>query len=95
VRDAGGQQIAYVYFECEPSRRSAAKLLSKDEGGGLRPILPSTLGNMLADMYAGTHIQVSGEPVEEQWKTFRRSLKKAWRGIYLVAAPKNAECVGL
>jgi hypothetical protein len=31
VRDANGQQLAYVYFEEEPGRRSAAKLLSKDE----------------------------------------------------------------
>jgi len=31
VRDATGQALAYVYFEDEPGRRSAAKLLSKDE----------------------------------------------------------------
>jgi hypothetical protein len=31
VRDANKQQLAYVYFENEPGRRSAAKLLSKDE----------------------------------------------------------------
>jgi hypothetical protein len=31
VRDANGQQIAYIYYECEPGRRSAAKLLTKDE----------------------------------------------------------------
>jgi hypothetical protein len=31
VRDYSGQQLAYVYFEDEPGRRSAAKLLSKDE----------------------------------------------------------------
>jgi len=31
VRDANRQQLAYVYFENEPGRRSAAKLLSKDE----------------------------------------------------------------
>ena len=31
VIDSAGQQLAYVYFEDEPGRRSAAKLLSKDE----------------------------------------------------------------
>jgi hypothetical protein len=31
VRDADGQQLAYVYYESEPERRSAAKPLSKDE----------------------------------------------------------------
>jgi hypothetical protein len=29
--DQSGQQLAYVYFEDEPGRRSAAKLLSKGE----------------------------------------------------------------
>jgi len=31
VRDHNGQALAYVYFEEEPGRRSAAKLLTKDE----------------------------------------------------------------
>jgi hypothetical protein len=31
VRDHSGQKLAYVHFEDEPGRRSAAKLLSKDE----------------------------------------------------------------
>ena len=31
VRDHNGPQLAYVYFEDEPGRRSAAKLLCKDE----------------------------------------------------------------
>jgi hypothetical protein len=31
VRDADGQHLAYVYYESEPGRRSAAKLLTKDE----------------------------------------------------------------
>src|SRR5262249_38334277 len=31
VRDHNGQALAYVYYEEEPGRRSAAKLLSKDE----------------------------------------------------------------
>ena len=31
VRGHDGQQLAYVYFEDEPGRRSAAKLLTKNE----------------------------------------------------------------
>ena len=31
VRDATGQALSYIYYESEPGRRSAAKLLSKDE----------------------------------------------------------------
>ena len=31
VCDANNQTLAYVYFEDEPGRRSAAKLLTKDE----------------------------------------------------------------
>ena len=31
VKDASGQQLAYVYYEEEPGRQSAAKLLTKDE----------------------------------------------------------------
>jgi hypothetical protein len=31
VKDSTGQKLAYVYYEEDPGRRSAAKLLSKDE----------------------------------------------------------------
>jgi hypothetical protein len=31
VIDSAGQKLAYVYYEDEPGRRSAAKLLTKDE----------------------------------------------------------------
>jgi hypothetical protein len=36
MRDHNGLQLAYVYFEDEPGRRSAAKPLSKDEARRLR-----------------------------------------------------------
>jgi len=41
VRDRDGQQLAYVYFEDEPGRRSAAKLLTKDEAGRIASKSPS------------------------------------------------------
>ena len=31
MKDSAGQKLAYVYYENEPGRRSAAKLLTKDE----------------------------------------------------------------
>ena len=31
VKDRGGLSLAYVYFEVEPGRRAAAKLLTRDE----------------------------------------------------------------
>jgi hypothetical protein len=31
VRDHDGQRLAYIYFEDEPGRQAAAKLLTKDD----------------------------------------------------------------
>jgi hypothetical protein len=40
VRDANGQALTYIYYESEPSRRSAAKLLSKDEARRIAANIP-------------------------------------------------------
>ena len=43
VRDANGQALAYVYFEGELDRRSAAHLLTRDEARHIAPTLQSCL----------------------------------------------------
>jgi hypothetical protein len=46
--DANRQQLAHVYYESEPGRRSAAKLLTKDEA------------RRIAANIAGVIAQISG-----------------------------------
>jgi hypothetical protein len=41
VKDGADQKLAYVYFEEDPGRRSAAKLLTKDEARRIAQISPS------------------------------------------------------
>jgi hypothetical protein len=41
VVDASGEAHAYVYFEDEPGRRAAAKLLTHDEARASPPTSPS------------------------------------------------------
>jgi hypothetical protein len=43
VRDANGQALSCVHYESEPGRRSAAKLLSKDEARRIAAKLPELL----------------------------------------------------
>ena len=35
MRDRNGQALAYIYFEDEPGRRAAAKLLSREAAGAV------------------------------------------------------------
>jgi hypothetical protein len=44
VRDHNAQQPAYVYFEDEPGRRLAAKLLTRDEAFRVVPYAPRRSG---------------------------------------------------
>src|SRR5215469_2049336 len=58
VRDANGQQIAYIYYSNDPERRTAAKLLSKDEA---RRIAANK-----------RHVAGAIEPPSDAWRAMRR-----------------------
>jgi hypothetical protein len=56
VQDSAGQKLAYVYFENEPGRRSAAKLLTKDKARRIAANivkLPELVGRARLTEYSG------------------------------------------
>jgi putative heme degradation protein len=65
VRDKNGQALAHVYFEEEPGRRSAAKLLTKDEA---RRIAVNIAKLPKAAVVAG---QLLAAPVSRSFAGFR------------------------
>jgi len=66
---------------------ATAKLSAKMMRDGLPPILPSTLGNMLADMYAGTHLRA----VENRWKSSGKDVGEAKNkhGVVFIWSPRR------
>jgi hypothetical protein len=54
VRDHEGQALAYVYYEDEPGRRSAAKLLMKDEARRIAANIVKLPGLLGAQTESGT-----------------------------------------
>ena len=71
VRDADGQQLAYVYYENEPGRRSAAKLLTKDEARRLRRISPSWRS------YCAGEVVAKGRGERTAWVEYNRPLTRS------------------
>ncbi len=54
VCDSAGQRLAYVYFEEEPGRRAATKLLSKDEARRIASNIAKLPGLLGAQPDSGT-----------------------------------------
>ena len=96
VIDSAGQKPAYLYFEDEPGRRSAAKLLSKNEARRIATNYCRACSATCWPTCTLTHTY-------KLWRTGERAvgnmseepkINVAW---YLLGrtAPKNAECVAL
>jgi hypothetical protein len=68
VRDHGGQKLAYVYFEEEPGRRSAAKLLSKDEARRIAANVAK-----LPELVRKATRPVSGQVASHHWTSHPRA----------------------
>ena len=88
VREHNGQKLAYVYFEDEPGRESAAKLLTRDEARRIA----GTLRNCLAKKQQAHRVL---RPVGHSLQCAARTTFVLWfrpscKGYRLFAVPHDA-----
>jgi hypothetical protein len=69
VRDHDGQQLAYIYYEEEPGRRSAAKLLTKDDA----PRIEANIAKLAELLRKGQTDVNAAFPTTKAPETTRRS----------------------
>jgi hypothetical protein len=88
VRDHNGQQLAYVYFEEEPGRRSAAKLLTNDEARRIAGQYRQAAGLVAGSLSGANRLlqfRVGGVRVCEGGVLWRNPLVKLKRKIQYAA----------
>ena len=59
MKDGNSQQLAYVYYEGEPGRQSAAKLLTKDEMPTPSQIAQTILPTLLLRLREPAHDEIA------------------------------------